>query len=162
GERAAAAVRGTLVTAIFAKVWNRLPRSAGSRAEVAGLARAAASVPAAGGARRDPRRPLCAGILRRAIRAAGGGGRAAGGAQAAQERRGTHLALRLRSAEFYRAFDARHARRGAAAKPRPVYRRGTGRAKHATHWLRLQAHRGDAEGAEFLRFSARSAAASPS
>ncbi len=73
-----------------------------ARAALPALARAPPGLPAHGGARRDPRRPLRPGLLRRAVRALRGGGRPPGGPQAPQGRRGAHLFERLRPAQFHR------------------------------------------------------------
>ena len=54
-----------------------LPPAARARDPAAALARAAARLPPAGGARRDPRRPLRGRLLRRAVRPARSGGPAA-------------------------------------------------------------------------------------
>src|SRR5258708_4336298 len=102
------------------------PRPARARVAPSDLARARSGVPAAGSARRDPRRALRFGLRRRAVRALRCGRQAARREEAGEERR-ARRALRRRSAQSGRHRDSAGARRGDRAEPGALLRRSRDR-----------------------------------
>ena len=99
---------------LLAPLRRRLPPPAGARDERRALARADARLPAARGARRDPRRPVRLGHVGRAVRAAGRGRAAARGSPHAAGRPLDHDQHR-RSAQPRRHRHRRRARPRRAA-----------------------------------------------